>query len=371
MHSWIELKGDALQHNMQVFKDLYKGKEVAFVVKSDAYGHGVESLLPLIMAHHNGWLCVNYISEGIKIRKRGYQGKILVVGPVLGEELSDAVMHQLQIVVGHEPLLESWLESVQKPFLHLKVETGLNRQGFSRQDLEESLIKIKPYKEKVVGLLTHFANVEDLTDPSYALHQVDRFQSASQLVEEQGFSLLQHASSSASTLLLDQAHFDMCRVGISLYGFWPSQVTRVSYLSQAGKSLTLDPVLSWYTRVTSTKSLQEGSFVGYGCTFKAPRDMQVAVLSVGYYEGYPRLAGQGQSYVLIKGVRCPIVGRICMNMMMVDITHLEDVMPGTKVTLIGSDGDEKITAEDLALWSQSIQYEIVTRLCPQIPRLVV
>ncbi len=371
MHTWIELKGDALKHNIKTFKNLYKGREVAFVVKSNAYGHGLSSLLPLIKSNHNGWLCVNYVTEGVQLRSEGYDGKVLVVGPVLKEDIETASQQNLQIVVGHQELLENWLSSPEHPFIHLKVETGLNRQGFSAAELRKVVTKIGPLENKVVGLLTHFANVEDITDPHYALMQVDRFQSAHKLLKDEGYNLLRHAASSASTLLMEGAHFDMCRVGISLYGFWPSQITRLSYFSQGGADLTLEPVLSWYTSVASVKSVEAGAFIGYGCAYKAPRDMKVAVLSVGYYEGYPRLAGQGQAHVLIQGVRCQVLGRIYMNMMMVDVSHLTEVAAGEKVTLLGCDGHETISAEDLANWAQTIQYEIVTRLCPQIPRRVV
>jgi len=180
-----------------------------------------------------------------------------------------------------------------------------------------------------------------------------------------------HAASSASALIMAQSYFDLVRVGISMYGPWPSPLTRVSYLQLKSDVLDLRPALSWTTEVTTVKPVLAGQFIGYGCTFRAIRDMRIAVLPVGYYEGYPRLAGEAASYVLIKGARCPIVGRICMNMMMVDITHLADCQVGDLVTLIGADGQDMVSAQDIAGWARTIHYELLTRLHGDIPRHLV
>jgi alanine racemase len=159
-------------------------------------------------------------------------------------------------------------------------------------------------------------------------------------------------------------------VGISLYGQWPSELTRVSYLQQNSALLSLSPVLSWKTEVDSLKDIAKGSYVGYGCTFRAPQAMRLAILPVGYAEGYPRLAGENKAHVLLQGSRCQIIGRICMNMMMIDVSHLDNVLPGEEVILIGQDGDEILSGADLGDKSRTIDYEILSRLHPDIPKKI-
>jgi alanine racemase len=190
--------------------------------------------------------------------------------------------------------------------------------------------------------------------------------------ESAGMKVIRHAASSASSLLMKSSHFELVRLGISLYGVWPSQLTKVSYLQLNAKVAALKPVLSWKTEITTLKKVHAGQYIGYGCTFRANREMDIAVLPVGYNEGYPRLAGEGSAYVLIRGERCPIVGRICMNMMMVDVTHTSaNLKLGDEVVLIGRCAEETISASDLGNWSKTIHYEIFTKLHPDIPRIVV
>jgi alanine racemase len=183
---------------------------------------------------------------------------------------------------------------------------------------------------------------------------------------------LRHAASSASSLLMRDSHFDLVRLGISLYGVWPSPMTKVSYLQLNSKVADLKPVLSWKTEITTLKKVHAGQYIGYGCTYRANHEMDIAVLPVGYNEGYPRIAGESPAYVLIKGQRCPIVGRICMNMMMVDVTHVsKKLIIGDEVVLIGPSGDETVSAADIATWSKTIHYELFSKLHPAIPRHVV
>jgi alanine racemase len=171
-------------------------------------------------------------------------------------------------------------------------------------------------------------------------------------------------------LLFNRTHLDLARVGISLYGLWPSKETFVSCLERGKPSLDLKPVMTWKTRIAQVKQVPEGEYVGYGCAWRATRTTKIAVLPVGYYEGYDRELS-GLAHVLVRGKRAPVRGRVCMNMCMVDVTDIPGAALEDEVTLLGRKGDERITAEQLAAWRGTIAYEIVSRIHPSLPRVVV
>lgn len=367
----IDLDQAALRHNFLQFCAISGHDRVAPVVKSNAYGHGLEQVYAALAKERPAWLCVNYISEAQKLRAFGYTGRILVVGPSVPEDLRLAVSLDLDVVIGALEPLQAWLALPTPCRLHVKFDTGMSRQGFRPNEAAQLAQNLLPRAAYVAGVCTHFANVEDVTDHGYAKEQLKQFDIAVRAFEEAGLKPLKHAASSASSLILAESRFDLLRVGISLYGTWPSSLTRVSYLQLNHTVPELRPVLSWHTQVTTLKTVATGQFIGYGCTFRALREMRVAVVPVGYYEGYPRLAGESSSFVLIRGERCPIVGRICMNMMMVDTTHLPVCQFGDRVTLIGKDGSEVVSAQDVATWSKTIHYELFARLHPEIPRHLV
>jgi alanine racemase len=214
--------------------------------------------------------------------------------------------------------------------------------------------------------------VEDVSNHTFAERQLALFAKARTVFADEGFALSAHCAASASALLLPESHLDMVRLGISLYGLWPSALTKLSSCADRQHSpSSLKPVLSWRTRISMIHHIERGEFVGYGCTFKASHPMELALLPVGYFEGYPRLAGNhGGSHVLIKGQRCPLLGRISMNMMVVDVSGISGVEVGTIATLVGSDGPEQVSAEDLAGWAQTISYEVMARINPALPRQI-
>jgi alanine racemase len=208
-------------------------------------------------------------------------------------------------------------------------------------------------------------------EQEYALHQLSLFKMANEALVREGICVPMHIASSASALILKESQFNYVRTGISLYGLWPSRATRLSFAKLYDNIESLRPVLSWRTKISSVKTVAKDCYIGYGCTYRAIKDMCLAIIPVGYYEGYPRLAGEHSSHVLIHGTRCPIVGRVCMNMMMADVTHLSQPQSEDIVTLIGRDGKEEIEAEVFAGWSNTIHYEALTRLNPLIPRITV
>jgi alanine racemase len=227
------------------------------------------------------------------------------------------------------------------------------------------------YLGKPLGASTHFANIEDTTSHEYAQFQLENFNELIALLRRSGVApKIRHTASSAALMLFEKTHFELVRPGLAVYGHWPSKETYLSYRLQGKKNNILTPVLSWKTRVTQIKDVPADSFVGYGCSYRTTTPTRLAILPVGYYDGYDR-ALSNQAYVLIKGKRAPVRGRVCMNLMMVDITDIKGVRLEEEVTLIGREGREALPAEQLAQWAGTINYELLSRLSSNITRITV
>ena len=221
------------------------------------------------------------------------------------------------------------------------------------------------------GVSTHFANIEDTLNHDYAEKQLDIFQDALNRVRDQDEDPpIIHTACTAAVILFPRTHFNMLRAGIGIYGLWPSRETYLSTIMGKLYVPDLKPVLSWKTRIAQLKTIPEGSYVGYGCAFKTCRETRLAVLPVGYSDGYDRKMGN-TSYVLINGKRAPVIGRVCMNLMMIDVTDIPDVKLEDEVILLGKNGDAVISAESMAEWTGTINYEVVTRISPLLERKIV
>ena len=256
---------------------------------------------------------------------------------------------------------------------HLKLETGTNRQGVTEKELGPiaRLYNKYPDLKKPYGASTHFANIEDTTNHEYAQHQLKRFLSMVTQMTRLGIKpTIRHTACSAALILFDKTHFDLVRPGIALYGHWPSKETYLSYRLAGGKNDIFEPVLTWKTRVTQTKEIPADAFIGYGCTYQTTSKTGLAVLPIGYADGYNRSLSN-LAHVLIRGKRAPVRGRVCMNLTMVDITDIRGVRPESPVTLIGHQRQEMVSCEQLADWSGTISYEILARIAPHIPRIFV
>ena len=371
MFCWIELDASNLIHNYRLLGRLATPAAVIPIIKSNAYGHGLPEIYHILAREQPTLLGVNYLFEAELLRTHGYAGRILCVGPVATESLAPAQRAQVEIFVGSKEILVHWLNMDAKPNIHIKFDTGMSRQGFHPQEAADVASALLPHLPFIKGVCSHFANVEDVLEQEYALHQLASFKQARDTMRSLGITVPAHIASSASALILKDSQFDHVRTGISLYGLWPARATRLSFSKLFNNVEPLRPVLSWRAKITSIQNVAKDCYIGYGCTFKAIKNMQIAILPVGYYEGYPRLAGEHASHVLIHGTRCPVVGRVCMNMMMADVSHLFHPKAGDVVTLIGKDGTEEIEAELFAGWAGTIHYEALTRLNPSIPRITV
>jgi alanine racemase len=370
---WVEIDGKAPEHNLkEMRRGSVPGTVVCAVIKSNAYGHGVAQIAPLLPSAE--WFGVNSLEEGIELRSLGITKPILLLGYVPLSELSAAIEADLALTVYNRETIEriSALRSLPKPAkVHIKVDTGTSRQGILPEDVPAfTHLVMSSSNISLEGVSTHFANIEDTLNHEYARLQIERFQSALKCVEGiAGRIPWVHTASTAAALLFPSTHFTMLRAGLGLYGLWPSRETFVS-VREKGVPVDFRPVLTWKTKIVQKKTLPEGSYVGYGCSYRTTRTTLLGVLPVGYADGYDRALGD-RAHVLVHGRRAAVIGRICMNLCMIDLTDVPDVHLEDEVILLGRSGDERITAETMGEWAGTINYEIVTRISPLLPRRVV
>jgi alanine racemase len=374
--NWVEVDADALENNVREFRRrLGAAVRLGAVVKSNAYGHGMLEVAAIVREAGADWLCVNSIDEAVALREAGHGSEILVLGHVALDDLGAVVEHGLRPVLSNvESLarLEQLASDARPVPVHLKIETGTHRQGFAEADVPAVAERVRRSGRLVLeGLGTHFANIEDTTDHGYAERQLAAFDRVAAGLRRAGIDVpVRHAACSAAALLFTRTHLDLARIGVSLYGLWPSKETYVSCLERGKPTLDLRPALTWKTKIAQVKSVDEGSFVGYGCTYRVTRPSRIAVLPVGYHEGYDR-GLSNVAHVLIRGRRAPLRGRVCMNMCMVDVTDVPGVALEDEVVLLGRQGDERISAEQIAGWCSTISYEVVARIHPTLRRVVV
>lgn len=389
MLSRVEVSRSALIHSVRQYRRLIGNSQFYGVVKSNAYGHGLRLCVQALDEEVDGF-AINHISEAgaaWDLTSRPF----LVMGRFDAEEarqLLDKEASRLTVVLSDPDEIRSLAEVRPDLPFHLKIDTGMSRLGRRGQGLEEAFAFLADHPALPwTGIMTHFANVEDVTEQAFAERQLDLFHSAWQRAQgaARGRSLVRHAASSAAAALLPGARLDLVRVGISLYGLWPSQATKLSLLSLPGDGMEMRPALRWMTTIVHVNEVEQGARVGYGCTYQSNAPMRVAVLPVGYNEGYDRSLSN-RAFAVVNGQRAPVLGRVCMNMTMVDVTHIPGVGPGTEAILIGrgasggtgtTRGDriqtpaEEMSADLMADLAGTINYEVVTRIHPDIPRILV
>ena len=372
---WIEVDTDRLARNAAAFRrHLGEGVQLGVVVKSNGYGHGLQLAAEAFARGGAQWLCVHSFSEAEQVRALGLAATVLILGPLAPHELGAAVAAGHH-VTAYDPdrlrALDQAAAAVGRPArVHLKIETGTNRQGADEAVLRACVEVLQAASHlQLAGVSSHFANIEDTTDHTYALAQLARFRSAVEALHRAGMQPpLRHMAASAATILFADTHFELARVGIAAYGYWPSRETLVSARQRQAEQLDLAPALTWKAAVAQVKRVPAGSFIGYGCAEKVEVDTLIAVLPVGYADGYRR-AFAGKARVLIEGRRCAVRGRVCMNLIMADVTHLPGLRAGAEAVLLGRQGDESLTAETLGGWADTIHYEILAGLSPLVPRV--
>ncbi len=374
--TWVEISRKAIVSNVRALKR-HLGSEIALmtVVKSNAYGHGLIPFASVAAQAGTDWFGVDQLDEALALRKAGIRQSILVLGYTPPTRFSEAAKAHISITIYSKTAIAAAKKlSVSKKDrlrVHLEVETGISRQGLAGSDLvflAKALSKLSTVE--IEGVFTHFANIEDTTDSTYSEGQLKRFSEALSLLERHGIHPpVRHTACSAAAILFPKTLFTLARVGISSYGFWPSKETQ-AVAQRMKQAPHLLPVLTWKTVIAQVKQVVEGTAISYGLTERVSRDSTIAVIPVGYWDGFDRGLSRIGS-VLIRGHRCKVLGRICMNMCMVDVTDVPGVREGQEVVLIGQQGKAYIQAEDVAAQIGTIQYEIVTRINPLLPRLIV
>ena len=380
--SWCEISAPAISNNMEIFRRRI-GPNVALgvVVKSNGFGHGLLPCAREFLAAGADWLIVNCVQEAIELRQGGINAPIYICGNVSAAQAQKVAEARARVVLYDADVARALAQAGRQTGVsipvHLKLETGTHRQGLPLEDAIALAHQVSQLEGVVLeGLATHYADIEDTTDHRFAHAQLAQLEQAQAAFRQAGFEIpMVHSANSAATILWNQTHGSMVRVGLAAYGLWPSKETYAKVLqtfADRGEGFipNLQPVLSWRARIVQVKQIPAGAYVGYGRTFRANHPMRIAVLPVGYYEGYDRrLSSLG--YVLIDGQRSAVCGRVCMNMVMVDVTHIPSVQVGEVATLLGIDGDERVSAEQLASWMGTINYEVVSRIHPAQPRVVV
>lgn len=372
--TWIEVSKEALVSNFEHLVKLGGGAGVLPVIKANAYGHGLLEVAGALDEAGANWFAVDSLEEALGLRKAGFKQRILVLGLIPRAGIEAAIESDISFVLFNEDQL-SYIEARRgegRAKIHVPVETGLYREGFEMEEFKDILERTKSNRGiSLEGVQTHFANVEDTSSGEYAERQLAEYEKYLELTNEYNIdSVLRHTGASAASILYSKSHFDLLRPGIALYGLWPSKETK-ERAEKINPDLQLKPALTWKTVIAELKNVRAGESVGYGLTEMLERDSKIAVLPIGYYDGYDRVGMSSKGEVLINGKRCKIVGRICMNMCMADVTDIPNAKPGDEVVLIGSQRGENVTAEEFARKMESLNYEAVARLGAHIERRLV
>jgi alanine racemase len=368
----LEVSLSALRHNAGLLRDLVGMKRAAFVVKGNAYGHG---LLPVARAAEpfSARLCVYTIEEALALRAGGVTAPVLVLGPVPPAAIEDALADKVELSLWSAKefarlLCTAARKRQTRAAIHVKVNTDLNRLGFEPHEMTDAIEEFLRWPEiEIAGIFSHLASAEELDSP-YTMQQLGAFERAlaqvTPLLERRSVTPTRHIAASAAAMLWPQTRLDMARFGIALYGLIPSPQTREAMGDSVPK---LQPALSYRSQVVVVRTVPAGASVGYGGSFHAPHDMRIGVVPAGYADGVPRALSNRGSFA-VDGALCPIVGRVAMNMTEIDLTLAPRGRVGSSVTLIGRDGDAVVSADDWATWADTINYEIVTRLPVELPR---
>lgn len=373
----VRLNRDALLNNVSEFARICSDyRKIMAVVKANAYGHGLEEIVMILGSTPVRKFGVFTLDEAIRVRNIIPDSDVLIFQSLFNDELREAIERGFDITVGSLDNLQNLVgitRSVRnRPAIHLKVETGTNRQGITADEIDKvSDLLSQNKKIRLRGIYTHFANIEDTTDHSCAFLQLSNYRTLVNNFSKNGINFeKRHTACSAAAILFSETHLDLVRIGISLYGHWPSRETFISAGHLNIKRPNLVPVMSVVSKIIQIKSVKASDYIGYGCSYRATRDMKIGILPVGYSNGYLR-AFSNRSYVITKGRRAPVVGRVCMNMTMIDITDIPGIKLFDEVILLGRDGNENISAEDLASIAGTINYEILTLVDPLAEREII
>lgn len=361
---------DALKYNVEGIKRCKAESAMLMgVIKANAYGHGAKVFAHELDRMGFDWFAVATVDEGIELRRDGIEQPILVLGYTCEAQYPDMVQWEITPTIYSLDMAKAFDAAAAKAGkvanIHIKIDTGMSRIGFLPG--EESLDEIEKIHElrhlRIQGMFTHFA-CADMRDKTHVGHQIEKFHQMIDGVRQREIPVeIFHCSNSASIMELPSEHMNLVRAGIILYGLYPSN-------EMEEKRLPLKPVMSLYSHIVHVKEVPEGVTVGYGATYVTGRPTRIATVPVGYADGYPRSLSNRAS-VLLHGRRAPIIGRVCMDQFMVDVTDMPQVSVGDVVTLVGQDGEEILSVEEISEMAGSFNYEFVCDVSRRVPRVYV
>ena len=376
--SWVELSRNNLIYNIKVLKIVAKkGTKFSVAIKGNAYGHG-QNEVAKILEPFVDYFQIDSVEE-LELLRKVSKKETLVLGYVqkldfkkamkLGCILSVFSIEQIR----HISAMAEMGERIQE--IHIPVDAYLGREGFILAELPKVFEEIKKCRNiKLSGIYAHFANIEDTTNFSHAQKQIKEFEKALKLAGEFGFKNLQTHISATSGLLVyekEKGIHPLIRLGIGVYGMWPSKDLKSKYnIKSKNSKFILKPVLTWKTKIAQIKILPKGRTVGYGLTYKTKKETKIAIIPQGYADGFDR-GFSNNGFVLVGGTRCKIIGRVMMNMFIADVSHLKKVKIEDEVIILGCQNKEEITAEEMADRINTINYEITTRISALLPRIII
>lgn len=362
---------DAIAYNMEQMKhNLKADTEVMAVIKADGYGHGAVQIAEMMENMDYIWgFAVATLDEAIVLRTEGIKKPILVLGCVFPDQYMAMLKNDIRMNVYTEEMAESISQMAAREgmtaYMHIKLDTGMSRLGFDMsKESVETITRISQMNNvNMEGIFTHFAKADE-TDKSFTQKQIrDFYWMVDKLKENDVTFQYEHCANSAAIIDVKEANFDLVRAGISIYGLYPSEEVKK-------ENVKLKPAMVLKSHIAFVKEIEAGTPISYGGTFVSKEKMKIATIPVGYADGYPRsLSNVG--YVLIRGKKAPIVGKVCMDQFMVDVTHIDGANFGDRVTLVGQDGNETISIEDLSELSGRFNYEFICDLGKRIPRVYV
>jgi len=378
--SFIELSKDALNNNIRfIRRQLPPDVRYSMVVKANAYGHGIEDLLPAIEECGVTHFSVFSTAEAMRVYEAKHeQCEVMIMGWVDDDYLEWAITHDVSFFIFSPHRLKATLEEAKRlnhpARVHLELETGMHRTGFCENQLEDVIELVVQNKSfiKLEGLCTHYAGAEDYTSYDRVDEQISTFNRLCSQFEDSGLSpRYKHSACSAALFNFPETAGDLVRVGISSYGYWPNIETKMRYTMKHDiETNPLDRILTWKSKILSVNNVAENEYVSYGKSYLTNRPSKIATAPVGYGYGFSRtLSNNG--HVLVGAKRVPVIGKVNMNMMVLDVTDVDDVAVGDEVVLVGRQGGLEISISSFSDMNNSMNYELLTRLPHHIPRQVV
>lgn len=375
--AWLTIDLKAIDYNIKQLKRLFK-KEVSLmaVVKGDAYGHGLIAVAQQAIKSGASHLAVIKVEEALLLRRRGIIHPIVLLASPSKEDLPELVKNKIALCVGNVETYRAILKVAtimnRRVKLHIKIDTGLNRLGFTTADEVLGIIKKIQTHRRVLEIEGIYSQLVagTMPDPSLTSDQVLAFEKILKKITALDVEIpVISLANSASALVLPTTRFNCVRIGIAMYGIWPSRGVELwCKRSARARNLRLRPALSYKTKLVAVRRVKAGSYLGYDRTFQAKSSMTVGVIPVGYYDGYDH-ALSNMGFALLKGSVVPIVGQVGMNSTILDISRRSRAKIGDEVTLIGKSGNKEITATDIADWADTVSHEILVRLPSHLPRI--